>query len=246
MCIRDSPLSSQFERPEQTASFAALLGSLASEQSGTKHLVDLLSPKRVVIRHPERNRWLAIAGMVLAASLLMIIFGWSSLSKKHQKIRELTQKLDRIATSNAGKGNRPGVGQIIGEVGEIDQWKLHDINWLSELKQLSDRMLTPDDIIVNKLRVSAGRGIAQLNMNNRVASIKKENDLLTSLVTRPYEVNNKLSKAESSKDYPLGHDLSVSYSPDLEALVQRVNVQAAEFLEKQAQQQQVITAEEPR
>ena len=83
-------------------------------------------------------------------------------------------------------------------------------------------------------------------MNNRVASIKKENDLLTSLVTRPYEVNNKLSKAESSKDYPLGHDLSVSYSPDLEALVQRVNVQAAEFLEKQAQQQQVITAEEPR
>ena len=184
--------------------------------------------------------------MVLAASLLMIIFGWSSLSKKHQKIRELTQKPDRIATSNAGKGNRPGVGQIIGEVGEIDQWKLHDINWLSELKQLSDRMLTPDDIIVNKLRVSAGRGIAQLNMNNRVASIKKENDLLTSLVTRPYEVNNKLSKAESSKDYPLGHDLSVSYSPDLEALVQRVNVQAAEFLEKQAQQQQVITAEEPR
>ena len=242
------PLSSQFERPEQTASFAALLGSLASEQSGTKHLMDLLSPKRVVIRHPERNRWLAIAGMALAASLLMIIFGWSSLSKQHKKIDELTQKLDRITDSNAGKGNRPGVDQIIGEVGEIDQWKLHDVNWLSELKQLSDRMLTPDDIIVNNLRVSAEKGIAQLNMNNRVASIEKENDLFASLGPRPYEVNNKRSKSEPNKDYPLGHDLSASYSPDLEALVQRVNVQAAEFLEKQqqSQQQQVITAEEPR
>ena len=186
--------------------------------------------------------------MALAASLLIIIFGWSSLSKQHKKIDELTQKLDRITDSNAGKGNRPGVDQIIGEVGVIDQWKLHDVNWLSELKQISDRMLTPDDIIVNNLRVSAEKGIAQLNMNNRVASIEKENDLFASLGPRPYEVNNKRSKSEPNKDYPLGHDLSASYSPDLEALVQRVNMQAAEFLEKQqlSQQQQVITAEEPR
>jgi hypothetical protein len=231
------PLSSQFVRPEHSADFAAVLGSLASQNTSAKHAVDFLSPKRKVVRHPERNRWLAIGGLALAASLLLIIFGWTSLSSKQQKIDDLTETLDRYSTNNAGDGQRPGVDQIVGEVGAIDQWKLKDVNWLVELKQLSDRMLTPDDIIVDSLTASAGRGTPQLDMNSRVASVPKENELLASLGGRPYQLTPERSEEKSDKDYPLGLNLRASYQPDMTALIQEINVRAAEFLEKQQEQQ---------
>ena len=243
------PLSSQFERPEQTADFAAVLGSLASQNTNEKHAIDFLSPKRKVVRHPERNRWLAIGGLALAASLLLIIFAWSSLGKKQQKIDELTETLNRYSASNAGDGQRPGVDQIIGEVGEIDQWKLKDINWLGELKQLSDRMLTPDAIIVDSLTASVGLGMPQLDMTSRVASVPKENELLASLGGRPYQLDPERSEEKSDKDYPLGLNLRASYQPDLATLVQQINGRAVELLQKQQeqlqqQQQQAVLAEE--
>ena len=240
------PLSAQFERPEQTADFAAVLGSLASEQSTAKHAVDFLSPKRVVVRNPERNRLLTIAGIALAVSLLLMFFGWSSLSGKQQKIDELDKTLSRIRSTNDGSDQRPGVDQIVGEVGVIDQWKLRDINWLAELKQLSDRMLTPDDVIVDSFTASAGRGTPQVNMNSRVASVNKIEELLASLRGRPYRLNPERSAEESDKDYPLGLDLRASYDPDLPNLIQHANVRATEFLQAQQQrEQQAITPEEP-
>jgi hypothetical protein len=181
-----------------------------------------------------------------------MLFAWSSLNAKQDTIDKLTKTRDRLTKNNGGDDRRPGVDQIIGEVGTIDQWKLRDINWLGELKQLSDRMLTPDDIIVDSLTASAGRGMPRIDMKSRLASIKKENELVSSLRTRPYSPSLKRSEEGSDKDYPLGRDLSVSYDPDLDALVQQVTLQAAEFLQKQQQeqqeqqQQQAITAEEPK
>jgi len=242
-----APLGSQFERPEQTSGFAALLGSFASQRADGKHLIDFLSPKRVVVLHPERNRWLAIAGIAMAASLLLVIFTWSSLGKKQNTIDELTTTLNRLTANNEGDANRPSVKQITSEVGEIDQWKLNDINWLKELKQLSDRMLTPDDVMLDSLTATAGQTPPKLDMETRLASVAKETELLNSLRERPYQLTQKRSSADTEdKDYPHTLGLGVAYKPSRESLVLTVNQQAVELLQKQQlQQQQGITAEEP-
>lgn len=242
-----APLGSQFERPEQTAGFAALLGSLPSQQMVSKHAIDFLSPKRVIVRHPERNRWIVITGLVLAASLLMAVFAWSSLGKKQQKIDDLTETLNGLTASNRGEGQRPGVEQIMSEVGVIDQWKLRDINWLDELKQLSDHMLTPDDVIIDSLRVGAGRQSPRLNMDARLASTAKETELIDSLNARPYATTPERSTdVEGDQDYRRSLALTASYEPAMDSLVQKVTQQAADFLQKQQlQQQQAVPAEEP-
>ena len=201
----------------------------------------------MIVRRPGRDRWLVIGGLALAASLLLIIFGWSSLGKKQTEINDLTKTLDRLSANNAGDANRPSVDQIVGEVGAIDEWKLRDVNWLGELKQLSDRMLTPDDIMVDSLTASAGRGTPQLVMKSRVKSVPKENELLASLRGRPYVLNPDRSEEKSDKDYPLGLDLRLSYVPDLAELIQQMNVHAVQFLQQQQQnqQQQAVPAEAP-
>lgn len=238
------PLAANFEPPEQTAEFAALVGALARQESGAKHAIDFLSPKRVVVRRPERSRWLTIAGLALAASALLFLFGWFSLRSQQQTIDGLNQTLTRAMGNNKGDRTRPGVDQIIGEVDIIDQWKLNDINWLYELKQISERMLTPDDVIVDSLTASAGQKSPRLDLNSRFKSISKETELIGSLSGRPYQVETKRSVAdETDKDYPLGFDLQASLQPDLASLLQQINQQAAEFL--QQQQNQAVLPEEP-
>ncbi len=227
------PLASKFQRPNQSTDFAALLGSLARQESGKKHAIDFLSPKRVVARRPERNRWLTVAGLALAASTLIFLFGWFSLRSQQQTIDQLNRTLTRVTSNNQGDGQRPGVEQIMGEVGIIDQWKLNDINWLAELKQLSDRMLTPDDVIVDSMTASAGRKAPQLDLTSRVASVQKETELLNTLDDRPYQLDPERSvEDESDKDYPLGLDLRASFEPEMNVLVERLNENAVRFLQK--------------
>ena len=228
------PLAANFDRPDPSTDYSALLGSLMRQQAGTKHAIDFLSPRRVIVRRPERGRWVTVAGLALAASVLLFLFGWFSLRSQQNQIDELNQTLARMTSNNQGDGRRPSVDQIMGEVGIIDQWKLNDVNWLDELKQVSERMLTPDDVILDSLPASAGQKAPQLDLASRVASVQKENELLRLLKGRPYQLDPERSvEDETDKEYPLGLDLRASFLPEMSELVEQINQRAVEYLQRQ-------------
>ncbi len=229
-----TPQASHLDTGDRSAAFAGLLGSLVRDASDKPHAIDFLSPRKTVVLRPDRTRWYTFGGLALAASLFFMLLGWWTLSNQWQQMETLSEKLSTARSNNEGTANRPSVDQIVAEVGVIDQWKLNDINWLTELKSLSDRLLTPDDVIIDTMIASVGRSEPVIDLSSRVASVAKETEILESLDGRPYRVTPERSVEDpSDSDYPLSLDFQASFANDLNALVLKMNQQAAKFMQQQ-------------
>ncbi|MEM9410828.1 MAG: hypothetical protein AAGA30_06920 [Planctomycetota bacterium] len=169
--------------PESPERYSALIGSLIRESTMEKPVVDFLNPRKPEVKKTDYR---AILIPIAAMILLMMIgvgYGWYSLNQIASK-QELKQKeLNRLRKQNEG------VNQLLGEVEKLDQWYAHKVNWLDELAWISDKMLTPDDIIIKRFRGVELDGEIMIDLNSRMTKAKSEDTEWKKLFSSRYGPN---------------------------------------------------------
>ena len=147
--LEHTKTASGLKAPQMIERYAALLGSLKQQGSSDPHAIDFVNPRRPVIVKKDYSKWYLYGGLALAALLLAMLGCWWVLSGQSKENSDLRTQLSALKAKNDGRDGSPKVEQILGEIEQIDKWKLAEVNWLEELYQYTQCSLTPDDSIVD-------------------------------------------------------------------------------------------------
>ena len=146
----EGPELASAPQPER---FAPLLGILLDEASGT-HAIDFLHPRRPP--HPwTRWRMAAMAGGAVAVAILaLVMYVWGNVAEAQAENQQLAARLREL-----NELARRGVTQRK-RIEAIAAWKNREVNWLDELRDLSERFPGPRDAVVLRMsmRPSTGAG----------------------------------------------------------------------------------------
>lgn len=141
--------------PPQPERFAPLLGALLDEWAGS-HPIDFLHPRRPP--HPWA-RWripaLAAGGLVLAA-LALGLYVWGNLAEVNADNQRLAMRL-RDLNETARKAVKQKE-----RIEAIAAWKNRDVNWLEELRDLSNRFPGARDAVVLRMSMRPSQGAGGL------------------------------------------------------------------------------------
>ena len=149
----------QCELPEDRGRFAALLGMLLDEATGS-HAVDFLHPRRPP---PPVSR--LRVGLLGAAAVAMFVFvigfyARSDLPEINKKNKALSQELAKLKEATPKAAKRAEVINAIGS------WTQRDLNWLDELRDLSIRCPGPRDAVVLRMSMrpsQSGGGMVSID-----------------------------------------------------------------------------------
>ena len=96
-----------------------------------------------------------------------------------------------------------GVEQIVGEVTLIDNWEKNNVNWLEELREVSQRLLTADQAMVGYLKAELSRVGPEIILKGKLNERDTNTRLKNNLAERPYEIEQRRNVMSSdSSDYP--------------------------------------------
>jgi hypothetical protein len=137
--------------PENPGRYAALLGMLLDEAHGGKHAIDFLHPRRQ--RRPvDRRRIIPVAAAVAAVVMLVGgYFAWDAFATVNAKNRELSAGLRRTRSTLQRMQKQQQLAAA------IRQWQAGDVNWLEELRELSERFPAAQDAVVLRMSLTPSR-----------------------------------------------------------------------------------------
>ncbi len=209
--------------------FAAFHGALHSSHTASLEQLDFGNPRRK-LRQQTNWRRVGLWSSVAAASLVSLaILGWMALASQSRQKQRLENELTLLRDANLPKGNRPGVEQIVGEVGVIDKWRAESVDWLNELREISERMLTPDDAMVDEFSASVSNDKTSIRLEGHVANRETGTEVKTGLTARPYQVLPGPSIQDAkSPDYPVTFQYVLTHPIDVQAAVSTVASAARE------------------
>ena len=137
--------------PREPGTFTSLLGMLVDEAHGAKHAIDFLNPREVP-KPPDRRR------LIAAVAALLLIGGWyvwdvqsAELKKLDETIAALTQK------HNEAKQKATIAAVRIQAASALRAWHQSEVNWLDEMRDMSVRFPSGQDMVVLRMSLSAGR-----------------------------------------------------------------------------------------
>lgn len=177
------------------AHYGAGLGLINRDWPG----LDFATPRRRIEKKTDYRRLALWAG--LAATLLLgaVGFSWFALSTQARQIALLDQEFQQLQKANKSLG----VDQMIGEVKLIDDWQKNNVNWLEELREVSQRLLTADEAMVAYLRADLGRMEPEIVLRGKLNKRDTNTDLKRNLAERPYLVEQRKNvMSTDSADYP--------------------------------------------
>ncbi len=132
---------------EKPGQFAAAIGLLVGESTGTRQFIDFLNPRKV--EPPKSRRKLIAAVAAGVAVTLLATFGGFYWHLRHldAEIRQMqSQQQDQRKLVEAAE-------KRIAEVASIDEWQQSNIDWLSQLREISVNI--PDARRARFLRLQA-------------------------------------------------------------------------------------------
>ncbi len=221
----------QLERPEQ---FAAHFGALQSLSSARVPQIDFANPRRRKEKKIDKRRvalYASLAAIVIVGAGLLI---WQTLSSQQSAIAQLQKEYDTLRQENLGDRIRPGVDDLIGEVQLVDQWMAGKIDWTAQLLDISRRLLTADQTILDsftglvlrnqELKISIS---GQLDTNESGFQIQKQ------LSDPPYRIApGKLAQDSKLPEYPFSYGLDLFAELSDFDTAQSVNERIREQAEK--------------
>jgi Tfp pilus assembly PilM family ATPase len=215
--------------PQHPEHFAALLGALAQEFAAEPHPIDFLHPRRPIVKKTDHRRLLTYGSVAAVVVVVAIIAAWWALRLKEKQIAELGRQLQIIAAANEGNEIQPGVQQIVGEVNEIDDWNVGNVNWLDQLAQVSQLMLTPDDVIVDSMDARGTSDNARIIVKGRSAELTTVTKVNNSLSAGGYSIRAKnTGKENDDPDYAVSFGQTMELATNRQAVLDEVNRRAKE------------------
>ena len=222
-CIDPSQFTAP-NMPEFPERYSATLGALVKESKQVKHGIDFINPRRPVARKRNYKKLLiplAAAGLFVLASLA---YGWYLLNAQAKVIAEKQEILKRE------KGFNEGTDQIIGEVAVVDEWQAGKVNWLDELAFVSEKLLTPDDVIISKFRgVETKKGFL-IDLNSQVSREKSTDDTWQDKFVERYNPPEfgTISPNPKSETHPVNRPFKLTKDKDVFAVIDSINETAKE------------------
>ncbi len=200
------------------------LGALAAASRDKWLGIDFASPRR---RVEKKRNWRQIAvwsGLAAALIVCLLALTWMMLADQKKSVERLQTQLATLKQANETQGNRPGVDQIIGEVAEIDNWQRGQIDWIEELNELSNRLSTADETMVDSMSADFRQDDIVIVLKGHVQSVGVGADLKSNLVKRPYMLNEGRSAQDTkSQDYPWSYEYTLKRSLDDVDVASQIN-----------------------
>ncbi len=138
--------------PRQPGSFASLLGMLLDEAHGAQHAIDFLNPRRPAKPPSRRKLYIGAAALLVIGGLYVWDGQSAELKKLDATIAALTQKY------NERKQSATQAAAQIQMATALRAWHAADINWLDELRDMSIRFPSGQDMVLLRMSLSPGRG----------------------------------------------------------------------------------------
>ena len=182
--------------PLNAGRFAPLLGLLVDEAAGAMHALDFLAPRRPPAA-PSRRRLHVAIGLSAAAAVLLLATAatWRVLS--------LNRQIERLSIeSTSWDASAEGAAKIEEIADEIATWQERDVNWLEEMRLLSERFPEAKDGMLTGLSMNTSEEGGQVRLDGLVREARVVSSLESHLRDQRRSVGgNSRQEDDSQKPY---------------------------------------------
>jgi hypothetical protein len=126
--------------------FAAALGMLLEHSQQQRPAIDFLHPRKVAPPKSRRRLFAAIGSGVGLVALCLLAAFWWYLNSLDDRIVTLQKDLQQLAPKVKTADQR------ISEAGAVREWTRGDINWLEQLRYVSEQLPPADQARVEEWR----------------------------------------------------------------------------------------------
>lgn len=207
-----NPLESDGVTAEEGATLphggAALIGTLQLAARDEKPQIDFLNPRKPVVKK-SNTRTLVLAALFLAMGAY---FGFDYLQQEYAKSNQGLNEL---------KGNLADLKKQLKEIDkerklatELKRWESSSLNWLDEMRELSVRIPSGQDVTLSRLTMSPGRGAggaisfsAAARTPDAVVALEK------ALRDERHSIYTPGITQRSDKNYPWGFESTLTVLP---------------------------------
>jgi len=192
-------------QPEQ---FAPLLGMLLDEADGS-HAIDFLNPRRPPHRWARWRLAAAVGSGLAVAVLALVLYVWGNLAEADAENQRLAARLREL-----NETARKGVVQRK-RIEAIAAWKNREVNWLDELRDLSDRFPGPRDAVVLRMSMRPAQGAGGLIDLQGLVRDPKVVVNLERQIRDPFRAvrSRRVQQRTQDDDYTWLYETSVSIAP---------------------------------
>ena len=208
------PENSKTDRPlpAHSGRFAPLIGMLVADQAHSAWLIDFLNPRKRYEAPPNRGRKALLTGIPIA---LAAVLGYFVLAQ----MRSLDHQIKTLKDANAAV--KPEVDQVVRSIArteKVDQFLDGDVNWLEELKRLSEQMPASENMIITSLNANSDprRGGGKLNVIGSVKNPDVIDQFENALRDENHEVlgdhakeDTRNRQADGNSEYPWSFSESI-------------------------------------
>ncbi|HEY0983052.1 hypothetical protein [Schlesneria sp.] len=139
-------------KPLTSGRLVPLLGMLVNEAKGGTHAIDFLHPRRPPKAKNQLQRY-AVLGTVVGLMLAVAgYYQWdliASADAENHRLQEELSDLEKLVKKTTEKKK---------VIAALDEWNTNSIVWLDELRDLSSRFPSGQDIVLQRLTMSPARG----------------------------------------------------------------------------------------
>ncbi len=185
------------EQQGSIRTLAPLVGAAWDEAASAAPTFDFLHPRRRPAPPSRRNTY-ALAG--LAAGLLVLAVmaaSWIRGDRMHSEILYL-QRNSKALDKNFEQAEKSEK-----EAAEIDQWVAGGVNWLDELRWLSDRFPTAEDAMLTQVKFVVNSGRGEITLDGVASDVDSVAELDRGLHDDRHRLAGK-SKSETDARRPYG------------------------------------------
>jgi Tfp pilus assembly PilM family ATPase len=176
--------------PEQASHFAPLLGASLDELSEKAPALDFVNPRRRP-EPPSRRNTYALAALAAAFVVLAVI---SITAVRSNQLKNEIRRLQNDA--NALENRLEQLAQAEVDAKEVQEWLSGEINWLEELRWLSERFSSAQDAMLTQMKLSVNSGRGEMTLDGLARDIESVSRLDEGLHDENHRVAGK-SKGES-------------------------------------------------
>jgi hypothetical protein len=153
---------SEVELPSGAGRFASLLGMVLDESRGS-HGLDFLHPRRPPAP-PNRRRTFTFAAAAVAAVAFSAgyYYYWDPLAQADAANENLTQEIKLCEATLKRYSQQKQVADY------VRAWKSGEVVWLDELRDLSLRVPSSRDVVLQRLTMTGGRGGGVIHIQGMV------------------------------------------------------------------------------
>ncbi len=168
--------------------------------------VNLLAPKQAPKPKNPMHRWAAIGAGAASVLAIAAYFLFSDVWQLQIEVDTLQKELENTKKVTAKYQEKSD------QVLAIQTWLADQVDWLSELNELSNRLPEGQDATVRRLTASAAANTATIDLSVQVAEQEFISQLESRIRSAKYGASSKqISQNQNATEYPWQFETRVSF-----------------------------------